>query len=296
MRKVIVLVIVSAVALFPVALRGNTLETVIRSLIDSVDAQVGVAVIIEGKDTVAVNDDGRYPLMSVVKFHQALAVADFLGRTGGAINDTVFVSKDMLRPDTYGPLRDKFPDGGVSVTVRGLLDYTLLLSDNNACDILFNYVGGTSVVDDYIRSLGVDEFAITATEDEMHGDLSLCYSNWSSPLAAASLVDIFLNGNIIRPDLQKYIKGAMIACSTGTDRLPVPLKGTGAVIGHKTGTGGRNRDGRIVGINDVGFVLLPDGRYYTIAVFVKDMAGDNDEAAHLIAEISAAVYHHVLSM
>ena len=256
----------------------------------------GVAVIIEGKDTVAVNDDGRYPLMSVVKFHQALAVADFLGRTGGAINDTVFVSKDMLRPDTYSPLRDKFPDGGVSVTVRGLLDYTLLLSDNNACDILFNYVGGTSVVDDYIRSLGVDEFAITATEDEMHGDLSLCYSNWSSPLAAASLVDIFLNGNIIRPDLQKYIKGAMIACSTGTDRLPVPLKGTGAVIGHKTGTGGRNRDGRIVGINDVGFVLLPDGRYYTIAVFVKGMAGDNDEAAHLIAEISAVVYHYVLSM
>ena len=88
----------------------------------------------------------------------------------------------------------------------------------------------------------------------------------------------------------------MIACSTGTDRLPVPLKGTGAVIGHKTGTGGRNRDGRIVGINDVGFVLLPDGRYYTIAVFVKGMAGDNDEAAHLIAEISAAVYHYVLSM
>lgn len=88
----------------------------------------------------------------------------------------------------------------------------------------------------------------------------------------------------------------MIACSTGTDRLPFPLKGTGAVIGHKTGTGGRNRDGRIVGINDVGFVLLPDGRYYTIAVFVKDMAGDNDEAAHLIAEISAAVYHYVLSM
>ena len=66
MRKVIVLAIVSAVALFPVALRGNTLETVIRSLIDGVDAQVGVAVIIEGKDTVAVNDDGRYPLMSVV--------------------------------------------------------------------------------------------------------------------------------------------------------------------------------------------------------------------------------------
>lgn len=283
--------------LFANPVSGEVLERQIQSLTKNVDAQVGVAVIIDGKDTIVVNDGVRYPLMSVMKFHQALAVADFLWRTGGGLDDRIKVDKDMLKSNTYSPLRDKYPAGGV-FTVRKLMDYSLQLSDNNACDILFAHIGGSSAVDSFLCSvLGCEErnFAVKVTEDDMHRDLDLCYDNWSSPLAAALLVERFLVGDILRPDLQEYIKSAMIDCSTGADRLPAPLKGTGAVIGHKTGTGDRNVEGRIIGFNDLGFVLLPDGRRYTIAVFIRDMAGDSDYAVHLIAGISDMVYKYVLS-
>lgn len=50
-------------------------------------------------------------------------------------------------------------------------------SDNVACDILFDYIGGVNVVDEYIHSLGINDVSITATEDEMHQDMDDCYKN-----------------------------------------------------------------------------------------------------------------------
>lgn len=48
-------------------------------------------------------------------------------------------------------------------------------SDNNACDILFQYQGGVDAVNQYIHSLGVTDCAIVCTENDMHQDESLCY-------------------------------------------------------------------------------------------------------------------------
>lgn len=58
------------------------LEQALRTLVERKRAETGIAVILNGTDTVTVNDAGRYPMMSVFKFHQALAVADFLDRNG----------------------------------------------------------------------------------------------------------------------------------------------------------------------------------------------------------------------
>lgn len=82
-------------------------------------------------------------------------------------------------------------------------------------------------------------------------------------------------------------------CNTGRDRLPAPLQGTEAVIGHKTGSGDVNAEGLLIATNDIGFVYLPDGRRYVVAVFVKDSAADDRSNAQLIARISEAVYRYV---
>ena len=42
------------------------------------------------------------------------------------------------------------------------------------------------------------------------------------------------------------------------------------------------------------FVFLPDGRYYTIAVLVKDSAESAEATARVIADISEAVYRYVV--
>ena len=68
--------------------------------------------------------------------------------------------------------------------------------------------------------------------------------------------------------------------------------GDGVTLGHKTGTSDRDALGRAIGTNDVGFVLLPDGRRYVIAVFVKDSHESDEANEALIADISRIVYEH----
>ena len=108
--------------------------------------------------------------------------ADGCGQRGVSFDTLVHVRPDDLHPDTYSPLRDKYPDGNLSLSVGELLKYTLHLSDNNACDILFRVFGGPAATDEYLRSMGLRDFAIEVTEDDMHRNLADCYRNWTTPL------------------------------------------------------------------------------------------------------------------
>lgn len=271
----------------------NNLSSQLEQAIAGKKAQVGIAVIIDGKDTITVNNEIHYPMYSVFKFHQALAVTNYLAKQRLPIDTELHITASDLKPDTYSPLRDKYPDGNIQMSIADLLKYTLQLSDNNACDILFNYAGGTQYVDQYIRSLGIKDFAIGATEDEMHKDPQKSHANWTTPVAAVELLEKFLNEPLLPDTMQAFIKQTMIECQTGKDRLPQPLLNTQAVIGHKTGSGDVSPTGQIAGTNDIGFVFLPNGRRYTIAVFVKDSDEGPQGTAALIADISRIVYRHL---
>ena len=155
---------------------------------------------------------------------------------------------------------------------------TLLL----ACLLMFTKVGkirfgGPEAVDRCIRSLGFDCFAIAVTEEEMHTDPACCYANRSAPSEMALLLDRFVDRAPFATEYRDFIVRTMLACTTGTDRLPAGLANTEAVIGHKTGTGDRNERGERIGFNDAGFVRMPDGEWYTITVFIRDSAQEEAE-------------------
>ena len=257
------------------------------------DAKVGVAVMVNNTDTLTVNNSDKYPMMSVFKFHQALAVCHHLQTKGISLDSVINISKEELRENTYSPLRDRFPEGNIRISLSELMEYTLQLSDNNACDILFNRILSTKEIDRYIRSLGIDDFSIEMDENDMHKNLDNCYSNWTTPMAAVRLINLFLEGGAVSGEYYDFIKRTMTECTTGIGRLPYPLKNTAAVIGHKTGTGDKNSDGRYIGINDIGFIDLPNGDRYLIAVFVKDSAEDYETTERIIAEISSMVYKNI---
>ena len=270
----------------------ETLQGKLREIAVRQNVEVGIAVILDGHDTLVVNNDKRYPMMSVFKFHQALAVAGICAHRGLSFEDSIRIDSRDLRPDTYSPLRDRYPHGNLFLSIGDLLEYTLQLSDNNACDILFREFGGPVAADSCLRRVGLHDFAIVATEDDMHAAVETCYGNWTSPLEAARLLDWFVTNRVVTGEYKTFIEHAMTACRTGSDRLPVPLAGTKAVLGHKTGTGDRNSRGEITGVNDIGFVLMPDGKRYTIAVFVKDVK-DERMASRIIADVSTEVYRYV---
>lgn len=54
-----------------------------------------------------------------------------------------------------------------------------------------------------------------------------------------------------------------------------------------------NAKGQLIGINDVGFVHLPNGQRYTIAVFVKDSEESASSTAQIISDISQVIYQYV---
>ncbi len=290
MRKLLFIIIYLSF-ISPVFAGGNkAIENALHEYIKGKDARIGVAVIINGKDTVSVNGNRDFPMMSVVKFPLALTVAHWINTNGMSLNDTVTFSEKAMKEDTYSPMLKKYGKSRNAMTVRELLEWSLVESDNNAADILLHRVGGTSGVTSIMRQMGIsDEIVIGASEEDMHRDPYLSYLNRATPLAMAQLFDRFYR-ELRNTSPYHEISAMLEQCRTGLDRLAVPLLPTNATIGHKTGTGFPTPGGRISAINDCGYVCLLDGTSYSIAVFVADSGYDMTATSDIIAEISKIVW------
>ena len=258
-------------------------------------AETGVAVMLPDGDTLSVNNNRRYPMLSVVKLPLGMAVADMMERRRLPLDTEVEVAKTDLVPDTYSPLRDARPDGGFQMTVEELLNYSLQLSDNNACDILFNLSGGPIATDSYIRNYGkIHDFAITATEDDMHRDTALCRANYTTPLEAARLIDQLQDGTFADTPQLQFVRNTLAGCHTGTERIPKGIDCEAAIIMHKTGTSDCDANGKWTAINDVAHVKMPDGRSYALAVFIKNSYESYAENERTIALISSIVFDYIV--
>lgn len=289
MKRLLLLCCCLAAAL-PLSARNGSLERAVRALTDSVRATVGVAVVFGDGDTLVVNNGHRYPTMSVYKFHQALAVLDCLERRGLPLTTRIPVRKSDLLPDTWSPLREACPGGG-RFTVAELLAYSVAQSDNNVCDLLFRFLGGPEVVNRYIAGLDAGEAAIVADEETMHRHTDNQYLNWTTPLAAVRLLERFRRGELLSAAYGDFLLETMFATETGPDKLRGLLPADVAVA-HKTGSAFRDAQGVMVADNDIGIVRLPDGRSYSIAVFVMDSREDDRTDAAVIARISRLVYDY----
>lgn len=273
----------------PLSARTGALERDIRVVADSVRATVGVAVVFGEGDTLVVNNAHRYPTMSVYKFHQALALLDSLDRAGLPLTTRIPVLRSDLLSDTWSPLRDARPEGGYELTAAELLDYSVAQSDNNVCDLLFRFLGGPETVNRYVARLGVGRTAIVADEETMHRRPDNQYLNWTTPLAAVRLLERFRSGELLSAEYGDFLLETMFGTMTGPDKLRGLLPADVAVA-HKTGSAFRDAQGVMVADNDIGIVRLPDGRSYSIAVFVMDSREDDRTNAAVIARISRLVY------
>ena len=273
-----------------------TLESQLMDVVKDAKGDVGVAVIIDGKDTVTVNnDDVRYPLMSVFKLHQAVALCAVLDGMSVEIDTLVQIRHDELNLQTWSPMLKDYPEGDFSLPMTDLLDYLLLLSDNNVSNILFDRFCSPERTDSIIRRMtGITDFSIRHTEHSMQLDHSLAADNWSSPLACAALINRVFTDSLVSPRKQEFLISALKRCETGRERIPAPFFDNDSItVGHRTGSGYINEDGVIAAVNDVAYITLPDGHSYSLAVLVKDFDGTMEGAERLIARISATVYGYV---
>lgn len=266
---------------------GQTIQTRLEKELAKYNAEVGVA-FIAGGDTIVVNN-GRYPMNSVMKLYQAVAVASQCN-----IDSMIFIKATELNQDTYSPILKEYADKDFKISISDLLSYSLSESDNNACDILFNHTLNLNEVEKFVHGLGIDSVSIRHDENSMHNNPSLSCENWNNPLAAAMLINrLFTGGIIVDKDVMDNLMFFMADNNrTGGNRLRKLL--TDVKVAHKTGTGFNDADGHPQGINDVGFMMLPDGRHYSIAIFVKHTVYDLATTETIIARISAMVYDFVV--
>lgn len=270
----------------------DVLTDSISQIVSACPGEIGVAVIINNTDTVSVNNKSIYPMMSVFKVHQALALCNDFDKKGLSLDTLVKINREKLDPKTWSPMMKDYSAPVISLTVRDLLRYTLSQSDNNASNIMFKNMLNTAQTDSFIAKLiPHSSFQIAYTEEEMSADHDKAYSNYTSPLGAAMLMNRLFTESLISNEKQDFIKNALKECKTGIDRIVAPLLDKeGVVIAHKTGSGSVNENGILAAQNDVAYICLPNKVCYTLAVFVKDFKGNEPQASQFVAHISAVVY------
>nr|AIA15459.1 VEB-PER_beta_lactamase [uncultured bacterium] len=264
----------------------------LESITKQIDGIAGVAVKdLEGKETLILNADHKFPMLSSFKFPIAVAVLDQVDKGKLALDQKYHLTKEDIQLKTYSPLRDKFPDGNVDLTIADLLASMVSLSDNIACDILFKLAGGTKPVQDYVHSLGVKDIAIVANEEQMGQDWNVQYTNWCKPGAMLQLLDIFYKGKNLSKSSHDFLSKIMIDGPTGMNRIKGQLPKE-AVVAHKTGTSGTNHKGVMAAVNDVGIVKMANGKSFAIVLFMSNSTAELKAIESVMAQVSKAAYEH----
>ena len=215
-----------------------------------------------------------FAMHSVMKFPQALYVADYLHKKGLTLNDSILVHKDSLDAATWSPMLSRF-EGTRYFTFAELIEWSLKQSDNNACDLLFASCGKPEAVEKYIHSLGFKDIHVQLTEKDMKKSPHRAAENSSTPKEMTRLLEWFYLHRDDNKNLS-FIWDTMADCNTGQQRIAAVLPKDGKLI-HKTGSGFPSSDGR-QDRNDVGIVLLPDGSHLSIAIFLQKSKEEKEVA------------------
>lgn len=238
------------------------------------------------------NPTAHPPMQSVFKLPLALAILHLVEQGKFGLNQPIhFTREDLILPKPYSPLQDKYPHANVDIPLRELLQMTVALSDNTAADILLRLANGPQPVSDYIASLGVTGFHLLDGERALHRETALQYRNWFEPGGAVQLLRIICDRSPLTREHTDLLLSWM-RLSVKSTRIQADLP-KGAVVAHKAGTSDVD-NGLAHATNDIGLILLPDGRQLAIAIFVTDSTADDTTRDRVIAKIARAAYDAAL--
>ena len=297
----------------------STLETTLNRIASGSRGKIGLALIhLESGRHITIRGHERFPMASVVKLPIALALLKQVADRTSTLDRGVWLDASDIRPCCT--LSRRHPFGGVTRSVRELLELMMIESDNTAADAVLEIVGGPPVVERRLRAFGFGNINVNRSEGqlllEMAGVIAPPPEEWTLELQRRLVAEVSKNmlnegrawylqderdtatpydmaallGRLqlqdLLPQSQTNLLLALMARSTtGWRRLKGRLPAE-TLVAHKTGT-------TSIVINDVGIMHLPpDGNIrgrLAIAVFVTgglSIAG----MERSIAQIGAAVF------
>lgn len=290
-RSLLSKAVVSSLLLFQVlSVSASDLTSDIQEVIKGKKAQVGVAVLYKD-DAVTVNNDDQYPLMSVFKFHIALAVLKKMEQEGIPLTAVVTLRPSDIDTKTWSPMYKKYKSKKITLSYGDLINYMVSQGDNNACNRLIYFVGGIQNVNAFIKDLGIDQIQLIETEKSMEQDIRKSYNNWSTPLSVAQLLRKVYTEKVLSDKHFAFLEKAMLASASGKDKfragLPKEIE-----VGHKTGMSYRTPEGVRMCDADVGVIYMPEGEKCYLAVLVKDSKESDAVNVKIMADIANKVYSH----
>ncbi|MEC5146004.1 class A beta-lactamase [Chitinophaga sp. 212800010-3] len=292
-RTAFILVLVATLTQVSFTAAGQqSLRKEIMAIAGKIPAKVGVYVkVLETGDTVSLHRDTHLPMQSVYKFPIAMAVLHEVDKGRLKLNQPVKIEKADLTTAGVSPLREKYPNGGVNLTIDELLDYNIRASDGSACDILLNLIGGPAGANQYVHQLGIKDISIATKEQAQVNpdDVATQYKNWCTPAAMTRLLEKFYREPVLSDSSKRYLLHLMITSGPGKKRLKGLLP-AGTEVAHKTGTSW-TQNGLTAATNDAGIITLPNGKHVAITVFVSDAKASEEDRERTIAEIARAVWN-----
>lgn len=283
--------LIGTLVAFSLAFSQN-LKKEINQIIAGKNATVAVSILdFESGNSTEINGNKKLPMLSVFKFHIALAVLNEVDAGKLKFHQKILVKKSDLLENTWSPIREKYPEGNIEMSLSELLKYTVAQSDNNGCDMLLRLIGGTETVQKFTNATGIKDFQIKANEAKMHQGYEFMYWNWTTTNAANQLLKKFFDGKILSKKSTDFLMKIMIDTTTGTTKIVAQLP-QGTVVAHKTGSSGKDDKGLTVAENDIGIITLPNGKHYAISVFVSDSLEKEETNTKMIADISKIVFDY----
>jgi beta-lactamase class A len=272
------------------ALAQTPLQRQIRTI--AADAHGNVSVACSLADS-TVNCDldphAHPPMQSVFKFPLPLTALHLVEQGALSLDQPVrFLPSDRILPHVYSPLQGKYPDANVDIPLRELFRLAVSLSDNVAADIVLRTIGGPTVVDTYIESIGVTGFHLEDGEQGLHRDVRAQYRNWFEPAGAVYLLRRISDSSPLTSEHTRILLEWMEETPTAPRRIKGELP-PGTIVMHKSGTSGTG-DGVAYATNDIGLIALPNGRRLAIAIFITDSTADEATRDAVIARIAKAAY------
>jgi beta-lactamase class A len=247
------------------------------------------ATVLETGESVAVRGDEHFPMQSVYKLPIGMAVLHAVD--GGALSldrKIRIQAADLVPAGVHSPLRDRYPRGGVELSLRDLLGLMIEESDGTASDVLLRLAGGAESVTRFLRGLGIVDMVVATSEAEMARGEEVQYRNWASPAATIKLLRAIQEGQGLSTPSRALLREFMFASPTGPRRIKGLLP-PDTRVAHKTGTS-RTIGGLTRATNDAGIVRLPDAWHLAVVVFVADSKADEATREAVIARIARAAW------
>ncbi len=319
-RHVIVALAVSAAATFGPAYgqttKGQSVGAAIEQIASGLAGRIGFAAQeIGGDEVISFNGDETFAMASTYKVAIATAVLDRVDKGELSLDQMVDVPPDMYVAGEVA-IAERFPYPGVQFSLANLIYAMITESDNTATDVCLGLVGGPEAVTKNLRRLGITDFRVDRTVREILMDfygvpavtpeaVVEAISNnpalvtaqvdpnpafeadprdHTTPNAYLKLLLAIDGGTAMSPESREFLLGVMSRTRTGAGRLKGMLP-KGTPVAHKTGTVG--------GVaNDVGYITLPDGRRFAIAVFTNSSETSTADRDRAIAEIARMLFDY----